>query len=357
MKLCSVEDAKVSGKRVLVRVDLDVPLKNGNVVNNRRIRAALPTIEFLHQRGAAVITLLAHVGRPGGKVVESLRLAPIEKHLRELTEVPFELRENLRFDPREETNDPQFAKELAALGDVFVNDAFAVSHRKHASIIGIAQLLPSYAGLNLLQEVEHLSQALEPPRPALALIGGVKFETKEPLLEKLLSTYDRVLIGGALGNDLLKARGLPVGASLVAGVIAPTRLAGEERLEPPLDLMVAEEGKPRTASTGDVRAEEKIVDIGKGTIKMWSEEIGRAQFVLWNGPMGVYEEGYTQGTDAIAEAIVSAPCRAVIGGGDTIAAIQKLSFDTERVFLSTGGGAMLQFLVDGTLPGVEVLCK
>lgn len=357
MKLRSVKDAPVTGKRVLVRVDLDVPLTGGHVLNDWRLRACVPTLELLHKRGAQNIILLAHAGRPGGKVVEELRLAPVEARLRELTKVPFEMRENLRFDPREEANTPEFARELAALGDIFINEAFANSHREHTSIVGVAKLLPSFAGLNVEGEVARLSQALAPAPPNLAIIGGAKFETKEPLLQKLLAAYDEVLVGGALGSDVLKSRGLPVGASLVAEVIAPISLAGEARLLSPIDLMVVGEREARVAHTADVRAGEKIVDIGPQTANEWGKKISRSQFVLWNGPMGIYEEGYTQGTDALAAAIVSASCQALIGGSDTVAAVTKHSFDPKKVFLSTGGGAMLQFLVDGTLPGIEVLKK
>lgn len=360
--LRSVKDADVRGLRIVVRLDLNVPIKDGKVVDDLRIRAVVPTLLSLQERGAQSITLLSHLGRPNGKKDERFSLAPVEARLRELTKVPFTMHENVRFDPREETNDSEFARELAGLGDIFVNDAFAASHRAHASIVGVAKLLPSFAGLHLEDEVAHLLQALAPEKPSLAIIGGAKFETKEPLLQKLLATYDEVLVGGALGNDLLKARGLPVGASLVAGVIAPTSLAGEVRLLPPVDLIVAggegmQAGVARTANTGDVRASEKIVDIGPQTAKIWSEKINHAQFVLWNGPMGIYEEGHTQGTDALAAMITGASCRAIIGGGDTIASIMKHVFDKERVFLSTGGGAMLQFLTDGTLPGIEVLKK
>lgn len=366
MMLRSIKDADVAGKRVLVRADFNVPLNYASgeaaIVDDWRIRATVPTLELLHARGAKQIILLSHLGRPEDKADDRFRLAPVEERLRQLTKVPFEMRENVRFDPREKINDPGLAHELATLGDIYVNDAFASSHREHASIVGVAKLLPSFAGLNLEEEVAHLMQALAPKHPALALIGGAKFETKEPLLQKLLSVYDKVLLGGALGNDLLKARGLPVGASLTAETMVPTSLAGETRLMAPVDLMVAGEGVlpaggARISHTGDVRAGESIVDIGEHTIEAWSEEIKNATFVLWNGPMGIYEKGHTQGTDALAAAIATSSCQALIGGGDTIAAVMKHAFDKNRVFLSTGGGAMLQFLTHGTLPGIEVLKK
>lgn len=365
MKLKSLRDLEVKGKRVLVRADFNVPIDMEGAyrpADDTRIRAAIPTLEFLHAQGAARITILTHLGRPGGKIDEALRVAPVEKHLRTLTEVPFELKENLRFDPREEANDAGFAQELAALGDVYVNEAFPVSHRSDASLLELPKLLPSAAGLRFEEEVARLSEALEPEHPALALIGGAKSETKEPLLTALSERYEKVLVGGVLGNDLLKSRGWPVGISRVAGTIAPTALANNIKLVMPEDLLVAREGSTpvtgaRSAGTGDIRAQEMIVDIGPRTVELWSKEVAQARFVVWNGPMGWYERGYRQGTEELAQALASASCRAVVGGGDTAAALQKISLDEGRIFLSTGGGAMLQFLVDGTLPGIEPLRK
>lgn len=363
--LKSIRDLEVKGKRVLVRADFNVPIDMEGAyrpTDDTRIRAAIPTLEFLHAQGAAHIIILTHLGRPGGAVNEALRVAPLAEHLRTLTGVPFELKENLRFDPREEANDPAFARELAALGDVYVNEAFPVSHRSDASLVELPKLLPSAAGLRFEEEVARLSEALLPEQPALALIGGAKFETKEPLLSALSQRYQRVLVGGVLGNDLLKSRGWPVGRSLVANAVAPTALANNQKLIMPEDLLVAREGSTpvtgaRSANTGDIRAEEMIVDIGPRTAQAWSREIAQARFVVWNGPMGWYERGYVGGTEQMARALAAASCRAVVGGGDTAAALQKVSFDANRVFLSTGGGAMLQFLVDGTLPGIELLRK
>jgi phosphoglycerate kinase len=365
VRLKSLKDLDIKGKRVLVRADFNVPLDMEGAyrpVDDSRLRAAVPTLDYLHQAGAAQITIITHIGRPGGNVEEGLRTAPVAEHLRTLTQVPFELKENLRFDPREEAADPAFAKELAALGDVYVNEAFPVSHRNDASITELPKLLPSAAGLRFEEEVARLSEALEPPHPALALIGGAKFETKEPLLAKLSEHYDKVLVGGVLGNDLLKSRGWPVGRSLVGSSIAPTALANNAKLIMPEDLTVAREGSTpvsgaRQANTGDIRAQEMIVDIGPRTIEAWSKEVAAAQFVMWNGPMGWYEHGYRAGTEVLAKALANSGARAVVGGGDTAAALKKVSFDANKVYLSTGGGAMLQFLTDGTLPGIEPLRK
>lgn len=356
-ELKSIADAEVAGKRVLVRVDFNVPLQDGTVQSDLRIRVALPTLELLHQKGAAKIILLAHLGRPEGKVVEKLRMAPVEAHLRTLTSVPFELHENLRFDPREESNDPTFAQELAALGEVYVNEAFADSHRPHASIATLPTLLPSFAGLRLLEEVRSLATALMPPKGSVAIVGGAKFETKEPLIRKLLPVYSEVLLGGALANDILKARGLPFGSSLVSSTPVPPEVAQDPRLQVPMDAIFGQEGLDveRVGGVVDIRQNEQLIDIGPHTAESWADKIVGAPFVLWNGPMGVYERGFSGGTDALAAALSQSGCRAVVGGGDTAAAVEKYKFDPARVFISTGGGAMLQFLTDGTLPGLEPL--
>lgn len=356
-ELKSVAGADVAGKRVLVRVDFNVPLQDGKVANDLRMRVAIPTLELLHQKGAAQIILLAHLGRPEGKAVEALRMAPVEAHLKTLTQVPFELKENLRFDPREEQNDPAFAQELAALGEVYVNEAFADSHRVHASIVGVSKLLPAYAGLRLIEEVQTLMGALTPPKGSVAIIGGAKFETKEPLIRKLLPVYAEILLGGALANDVLKARGLPFGASLVSSIPVPPEVAQDPRLQVPMDAVFGQHGVDveRVGGVVDIRKDEELIDIGPHTAEGWADKIVQAPFVLWNGPMGVYERGFSSGTDALAAALSQSAGKAIVGGGDTAAAVEKYQFDKARVFVSTGGGAMLQFLTDGTLPGLEPL--
>ncbi len=354
----TVREAEVSGKRIVMRVDFNEPVHEGVVADDARIRAALPTIKFLLEKGASAITLLTHLGRPEGKVVEALRVAPLLAKLKEhLNDERITLKENLRFDPREESNDPVFAQELASLGDVFVNDAFADAHRSHASIVGIASLLPSYAGLLMEKEVAALSEALTPPKGSIAIIGGAKFETKEPLIKKLLSLYDTVLLGGALGNDVIKARGFPFGASLVSEVPVSPEIAMDQRLVVALDAYFVQKdaAAERTSFVNDIRIEEKIADIGPKTAALWAEKIQAAPFVLWNGPMGIYEEGFAASTDALAQALAQSKAKGVVGGGDTIAALSKVTFDPQKIFLSTGGGAMLQFLAEGTLPAIEAL--
>ena len=353
----SVRDADVSGKRVLLRVDFNVPISgSGEVLDDSRIRSALPTIELLHGRGAKII-IASHLGRPNGVVVEHLRMAPVEKKLKELLPagIDIEVLENLRFDAGEESNASEFAQKLVAMVDVYVDDAFADMHREHASIVGVPKLLPSYLGLLAEKEVAHLKKALMPPKGAVAVFGGTKFETKIPLIQKMLSSYDKIFLGGVLGNDTLKSRGTPVGASAVSLTPVPLDIASDEKLYAAHDLIVREGVATREARITDVRAHEAIVDIGPSTAAKWGEEILKAPFVLWNGPMGMYESGFVDGTDALARAVARGTGSAVVGGGDTLAAVRKTDFNKERVFLSTGGGAMLQFLVDGTLPGLEVL--
>jgi phosphoglycerate kinase len=354
----SIKDAAVQGKRVIVRVVLNVPLKDGMVTDDRRLRAILPTIALLREKGAAAITLMGYVGRPNGKVVEELRVAPVVARLGELVDMTgITVLENLRFDPREEANDESLARELAAHGDLYVNDAFADSHRAYASTVGITKLLPSYAGLLLEEEVRRVSAALTPPQGAIAIIGGAKFETKIPLIEKLLSVYTEVLLGGALANNVIKARGLPFGSSLVSEAPVPPEIAMDERLIVPSDAIFLQVGSnaERSGLVVDIRTTEKVIDIGPVTAKSWADKVSQAPFVLWNGPLGIYEKGYSDGTDAVAAALVQGSAQALVGGGDTAAAIEKQAFDPSRVFVSTGGGAMLQFLADGTLPGIEAL--
>ena len=361
----SVRDADVAGKRVLVAVDFNVPLKDGMIVDDARIRACLPTLELLKGRGAKIV-IMTHLGRPGGREVEGLKVAPIAHRLGELMgcrvtvapeESDFMMLENLRFDPREEEGSAEMAQELATFGDVFVNDAFSNSHRAHASIIGVPQILPSFAGVRLMEECEKLQEALTPPPGAIAIIGGAKFETKQPLIEKLIPQYAKILVGGAMGNDIIKARGLPVGASLVSNVPANVAIASNDKLAVANDAVI-EKLEPKEARTGlvvDVRADERIVDVGPVTAAAWAQVAEDAPFVLWNGPLGIYEEGYTEASDLVAQALARSGARAVVGGGDTGAALRKYSFDPQKVFLSTGGGAMLLFLTEGTLPGIEAL--
>ncbi len=366
-----IKDIEVHGKHVLLRTGLNVPIDaSGAVGDVFRLTRALATIEYLSGCGARTI-IIGHLGRGG----DSLR--PVYEKLVSLTKVPIRffdggleaarseaeklhdgeclVLENIRRSDGEEKNDPALARSLADLGDLYVNDAFADSHRAHASIVGVAALLPSYAGLLMEEEVSQLSGALTPPSGSVAIVGGAKFETKQPLIEKLLGLYGEVCVGGAIANDFLKARGLNVGTSLVSGALPSVALANDPRVLVQTDVIVRGEGGVRTCSVDDIHSDEAVVDAGPQTTEAWRAMIEQAPLVLWNGPLGVYEDGFTAGTDALAEAIDAHARRAIVGGGDTLAAIEKYSFDPSCVFLSTGGGAMLEFLTAGTLPGIEAL--
>ena len=362
-KIKNVTEADVAGKRILLRADLDVANDDtAGDINDARIRANLPTISYLQGQNAKVV-IISHAGRPKGAVEKKLSLAPVAARLSALLGTPVicasdcvgpsarktvsalregevAVLENLRFESGEEKNDAEFARRLAEFGDIYVNEAFANSHRTHASMVALPALLPHFAGLHLQEEISRLSGALRPEHPALAIIGGAKFETKQPLIEKFLTLYDRVCVGGAIANDFLKARGVDVKKSRVSDLPVPRGISDNPHISLPEDF---------------VWDAEVMADIGEKTARKWSEDIARAAFVVWSGPMGIYEQGFTKGMDILAEAIIKSSCRAVIGGGDTDAALGKHSFDSERVFLSMGGGAMLQFLADGTLPGVEAL--
>lgn len=369
---------------ILVRAALNVPIENGIVVNDYRLRRALPTIKYLCERGARVV-LISHLGEQGTEtlapVAEALRkLIPnvsfspetigerTRAAIRELAPGHVLVLENLRRDRREQHNDPAFARELAALADIFVEDCFDTSHRAHASIVGVPKLLPSYAGLLLEKEIAELSLALTPKHPALAVIGGAKFSTKEPVLTTLIKTYDHVFIGGALADDFLKASGHEVGRSLVSSTDTSSikRLLSSPKLILPLDSLVIPASAlgtinapamARIAPLGQVRPDEIILDHGPGTIALLSDLAKKSKTILWNGPLGNYENGFIGATDALARAIASSGAHSIVGGGDTIASIEGLGLLPRFSFVSTGGGAMLDFLAKGSLPGIDALDK
>lgn len=369
--LRSITGVPVRGRRVLLRTSLNVAL-DGNIADDRRLMAALPTLRYLAEGGAKII-IAGYFGRSGETlrpVAEALMALAPDISMR-FTDAPLSdvaaetaglsdgsalILENTRRDPGEEANDPVYAHELAGLADIFVSDAFAEAHRNYASNVGVAALLPSYAGFLMQEEVERLSHALTPAHPAIAILAGAKFETKRPLLLKLLPLYDRVLIGGAIANDFLNARGVSVGASAVSDTPLSRSVAEDPRIELPADFSVCAPGEDPHHATR-LEAEEKIADIGPHTARAWARRVSEASFVLWNGPTGIYEEGFTAGVETLARAISESACKAVIGGGDTDAALSKFSFEKDRVFISTGGGAMLAFLAGETLPGIEVLRK
>lgn len=367
---------------VLVRAALNVPLLNGEVANDYRLRRALPTLRYLTERRAKVI-LISHLGEMGteslASVAQSLgKLIPgvsfctetigpgARTAIRALAPGHILVLENVRRHTGEKTNDPLFAKELSLLGDVFVQDSFDTCHRTHASIVGVPKILPSYAGILLEEEVRELSRARTPRSPSLAVIGGAKFSTKENVLTSLLTTYDHVFVGGALADDFLKADGQEVGESLISDADEShvKKLLHNRKLVLPIDTFVipVEEmgqqrhvSKARIARKGDVRSHEVILDGGPETIALLEELAAHARTILWNGPLGNYENGFTDATDAFAHAIARSDAYSIVGGGDTIASIEKLGLLPKFSFVSSGGGAMLDFLAHGTLPGIEVL--
>jgi phosphoglycerate kinase len=386
----SVRDAKVKGRRVLVRVDFNVPLKDGEVVDDTRIRAALPTLELLRERGAALV-LASHLGRPGGKYVEELSLAPVSRRLSELlgvnvTQAPkvvgaevemaagclgpgeVVLLENTRFEPGETKNDPMLAGSLAALAQVYVNDAFGAAHRAHASTEGVAQFLPGYAGLLLEREVNELSKVVEDPaRPLCVVLGGAKVSDKVGVIDRFLDTADQILIGGAMCFSFFKAQGKEIGDSLFDDVsveAAREALAKAEaadcELVLPVDLVLGREFSADTerkeVDGTDVPEGWMGLDVGPKTGALYAEAVGKAGTVLWNGPMGAFEmEPFAGGTRAVAEAVAGASGKTVVGGGDSVAAMVEFGLSEQVNWLSTGGGASLELLEGKKLPGVEAL--
>lgn len=382
----SLDDLEVSGKRVLLRADLNVPLRDGTVADDMRIRASLPTIRALLDRGATVVCC-SHLGRPKGPD-PSLSMTPVAQALANLlgrsvrkTEHPngpqedlagmpagqVALLENLRFDPREEANDPVFAKELAALADVFVNDAFGAAHRAHASVVAVAGLLPRAAGLLLQKEVEVLGRLLEgPERPFVVVLGGAKVSDKLGVVRNLLERADAVLVGGAMANTFLAAAGKEMGASKVEGDrledVRRTLSEGGSRILLPEDLVAGdrfEEGADvRIVAAGEVPEGWIALDIGPATRRRFAEAVEGAATVFLNGPMGVFEwEQFAEGTRVVAGAVAASKGFTVVGGGDSAAALAAFGLTDRISHLSTGGGASLEFLEGRELPGLRALAR
>jgi phosphoglycerate kinase len=382
MDLKTLDDLEVAGASVLLRADLNVPLADGAIADDFRIRASLPTITELLDRGAARIAILAHLGRPKGVPDPAASLAPVAVRLGELLgrAVPLGplppgvapdgqvvLVENLRFHPGETPNDEAFARDLASLGDVYVGDAFGAVHRAHASVAGVASLLPSAAGRLVQREVQVLSRLLEgPERPYVAVVGGAKVSDKMGVLEHLLGIVDTVVIGGAMCFTFLKAQGYGIGRSLCENERVPdvARLldAAAGRIMLPSDIVVA----PSMESDVEATVVEAVAipdalagyDIGPDTARAYATTVAGARTVMWNGPMGVSEiEAFAAGTRALAEAVASSQAYSVVGGGDSIAALERFGLTGHVDHASTGGGAMLEFLEGKDLPGLVPLRK
>ena len=389
----SVSDIDVAGKAVLVRVDYNVPFEPGTqrISDDSRIRASLPTVRYLRDRGCKII-LCSHLGRPKGRADEALRMAPVTERLSELLEAPVEqaddcvgegvreavaslasgeilVLENLRFHSGEERNDPAFAAELAALAQLYVDDAFGTAHRAHASTEGVTRFLPSVAGLLLAKELEMLGRVLESPeRPCAAILGGAKVSDKIAVLENLAGRVDLLIIGGGMAATFLKAKGLEVGDSSVEAdcvsfateLLARTHHQAPNLLNPE-DVVVADsfdrEADCRTVDATGIEPGWRVMDIGPRTAQRYANEIGKCKTVVWNGPMGVFEwEHFAEGTVAVGNAVASLKnATTVVGGGSTAEAVQKLGLAGKMTHVSTGGGASLEFMEGNVLPGVAAL--
>jgi phosphoglycerate kinase len=385
----SVTEAEVRGKRALVRVDFNVPLRDGDVADDTRIRAALSTIRYLLDRGASVV-LATHLGRPKGRADPAYSVAPVARSLSELLGQGIAaisavagpeaeraatalrpgdvlLLENTRFEPGEEANDPELAASLARLGDLFVNDAFGAAHRAHASTVGVAGLLPSYAGLLLQREEIVLSRLLnDPARPFIAVLGGAKVSDKFAVLEHLLGRVDALLLGGGMANTVLLAQGRQIGSSLAepdrvdeARRLLDTAEARDVLMLVPTDVVSAQSVNSTNPTVGVVDAipaDEAIFDIGPETVARYCEQIAGARTVFWNGPMGVFErKPFENGTLGIARCVAQAHAYTVVGGGDSLAAIEVAGVGEHIDHISTGGGASLEYLEGRDLPGIAAL--
>jgi phosphoglycerate kinase len=327
-----LEAGDLKGKRVLVRVDWNVPLENGEVRDDFRIKKSLPTLEFLKNAGASVI-IATHL-EPGTVAID-----PLRKYVPE----GMELLENLRKNPGEKSDDPVFAAQLAQKADIYVNEAFSASHRMHASIVGVPKLLPSFVGFAFAEEVKQLSKAFAPSHPFLFVLGGAKFDTKLPLLQKFIKTADAIFVGGALAHNFFKEQGKDIKNSLVS--------------EGSFDLRPLLETGKIILPADPVWSGDRITDAGPETLDILKQKISESVFILWNGPLGLYEDGFKEGTLTLANVLAQSRKETIVGGADTLAAIKELNVFENFTFVSTAGGAMLDFLANETLPGIEALEK
>jgi len=382
-----VTDLDVKGKKVLVRVDFNVPIDNGKVGDDTRIQAALPTIKYLLENGAAVI-LCSHLGRPKAEFDPKLSLKPVAEYLDTLLDAPVKFAEdcigeaaekaadslepgqvlvleNTRFHAGEKKNDPEMAKALASLADLFVNDAFGSAHRAHASTAGVADYLPAAAGFLLEKEIKYLGNAIaDPERPFVAILGGAKISDKIGVIDNLIKKADRILIGGGMANTFYKAQGYEMADSLVEEEVLDTAknlldMAGG-KIVLPVDVVIADafaaDAHEKIMDVGDVPAGWRILDIGPRTVEAFSDIIKRAGTVVWNGPMGVFEfEKFAKGTFEVAKAIAESDAIGIVGGGDSASAIKKSGLEDKITHISTGGGASLEMLEGKILPGLAVL--
>lgn len=389
----TIRDIELKGKRVLIRCDFNVPLdSNQNITDDTRIRAALPTLEYMVTHGAKVV-VMSHLGRPKGKAAAEFSLAPVAVRLAELLgkQVEFAdsdvvvddsvkekvaalkdgdvlLLQNVRFRKEETDNEPGFAKELASLGDVFVQEAFGTAHRAHASTAGVADYLPCVSGFLIEKEVKFLGSALQnPQRPFVAIMGGAKVGDKIKVIENLLTKVDTLIIGGGMSYTFYKAMGLEIGTSILdadnidlAKMLLEKATSLNVKLLLPVDIVCADkfsnDAKYQTYSRDQIPSDMMGLDIGEETIKLYSEEIAKAKTVVWNGPMGVFEmENFAKGTKAIAESLATSDATTIIGGGDSAAAVEQFGLADKMSHISTGGGASLEFLEGKILPGISII--
>jgi phosphoglycerate kinase len=383
----SIVDIDVKNKRVLVRVDYNVPIKDGKVGDDTRIRAAMPTLDYLLQHGAAVI-LCSHLGRPKGGPDPKLSLKPVADYLAHLMGKPVAfasdcigpvaeaaakalkpgevlLLENTRFHPEEEKNDPEMARQLASLADIYVNDAFGSAHRAHASTEGVARFLPAVAGFLMEKEIRYLGQAIaDPKRPFITILGGAKISDKIGVIRNLLTKADAILIGGGMANTFFKAQGYPVGDSLVEDEALDTARQllkdASTKIRLPVDVVIADkfeaDAQSKVIPMGPVPDGWRILDIGPQTVVAYAKVIKNAGTVVWNGPMGVFEfPRFAEGTFGVAHAVADSQAVSIVGGGDSVAAIQQSGLADKITHISTGGGASLEMLEGLDLPGVAAL--
>ncbi len=383
----SIKDVNVQGKKVLVRVDFNVPLKEGQVSDDTRIQAALPTINYLLENGAALI-LCSHLGRPKGEAKPEFSLKPVATYLDNLIDADVQFAddclgasakdaaaalkpgqvlvlENTRYYAGEKKNDPEMAKTLASYADLFVNDAFGTAHRAHASTVGVASYLPAVAGFLLEKEIEYLGNAVaEPTRPFVAILGGAKVSDKIEVIKNLLTKADKVLIGGGMANTFFKAQGYAMGSSLVEEDALDTAkellATGGDKLCLPVDMVIADkfaaDANTKTLPIGDVEDGWSILDVGPETVKEFSAMVASAGTVVWNGPMGVFEMApFAKGTFGLAEAVANSAATTIVGGGDSVAAVKQSGLADKITHISTGGGASLEMLEGKILPGLAAL--
>ena len=392
MQLNTIKEADLKGKRVLIRVDFNVPLKNGVVTDNTRIKAALPTVQYILEQGASLV-VMSHFGRPKGQKNPDFSMAPIAKEFEKLLGRPVKLApdvigpeveaevkalkpgevlllENVRFYKEEEANDPEFAKTLASYGDIYCNDAFGTAHRAHASTEGVSHYLPSYAGFLIEKEVKFMAPLLEnPEKPFVAIIGGSKVSSKITVLESLVKTCDTIVIGGGMAYTFLSVLGNKIGKSLFEPDYVDTAKAFLEKAKEkgvkvilPVDNVCAKEfsenAEPILVDSDNISDDLMGMDIGPKTVALIIDALKDAKSVVWNGPMGVFEfDAFAKGTEAVAKALAASNATTVVGGGDSVAAINKFGLASKISHVSTGGGASLEFLEGKTLPGIKALEK